>query len=182
MSDLIWTPVKVRLGQIIPWQENPRMSTKAQAQRLIKSEKELGTPQTLAVSPFTDDSRVHLYDGHQRTSAWLTVKDPSFEVWALQSNRMLTDDERKKISVLLHTATGSWSWDALSSWNAADLREWGMDEDTLKGWNNDANNLKELLGSEDEVLQFKEYGEDIADGIEVCKCPTCGHEHAAKKN
>ena len=63
------------------------MSTKAQAQRLIKSERELGTPQTLAVSPFTDDNRVHLYDGHQRTSAWLTVKDPSFEVWALQSNR-----------------------------------------------------------------------------------------------
>jgi len=30
--------------------------------------------------------------------------------------------------------------------------------------------------------EFKEYGEDIADGIEVCKCPTCGHEHAAKKN
>jgi hypothetical protein len=32
------------------------------------------------------------------------------------------------------------------------------------------------------VPEFKEYGEDIADGIEVCKCATCGHEHAAKKN
>ena len=30
--------------------------------------------------------------------------------------------------------------------------------------------------------EFKEYDETIADGIEVCKCPTCGHEHAAKKN
>ena len=30
--------------------------------------------------------------------------------------------------------------------------------------------------------EFKEYGEDIADGIEVCKCDKCGHEHAAKKN
>ena len=158
------------------------MSTKAQAQRLIKSERELGTPQTLAVSPFTEDNRVHLYDGHQRTSAWMTVKSPSFEVWALQSNRPLTEDERKKISVLLHTATGSWSWDALSSWSAADLREWGMDSETLKGWNNDANNLKEMLGADDELPDFKEYGEDIADGIEVCKCPTCGHEHAAKKN
>lgn len=33
-----------------------------------------------------------------------------------------------------------------------------------------------------ETPQFKEYGEDIADGIEVCKCPTCGHKHATKKN
>ena len=30
--------------------------------------------------------------------------------------------------------------------------------------------------------EFKEYDESIADGIEVCKCPTCGHEHAAKTN
>lgn len=137
------------------------MSTKAQAQRLIKSERELGTPQTLAVSPFTDDNRVHLYDGHQRTSAWLTVKDPSFEVWALQSNRLLTDDERKKISVLLHTATGSWSWEALSSWSAADLREWGMDAETLKGWNNDANNLKEMLGVENDQTAPPDMGIDV---------------------
>ena len=31
-------------------------------------------------------------------------------------------------------------------------------------------------------VDFKEYGEDIADGIQVCKCATCGHEHAAKKD
>jgi len=183
MTDLIWTPIKIRLGQIRPWEANPRMSTKAQAQRLIKSERELGTPQTLAVSPFTEDNRVHLYDGHQRTAAWFTVKQPNFEVWALQSNRMLTDDERKKISVLLHTATGSWSWDALSSWSAADLREWGMDEDTLKGWNNDANNLKELLISSDEVPDFQPVGIDEQGRLDQKKpvtCPECGHEFTPK--
>ena len=127
------------------------MSTKSQAQRLIKSERELGQIQTLAVSPFTGDNRVNLYDGHQRCAAWMTVKDPSFEVTALQSNRPLTDDERRKVSVLLHTATGSWDWNALSGWSAADLREWGMDNDTLAGWNNDANNLKEMLGAEEEI-------------------------------
>jgi len=148
MTDLTWTPVKIRLGQIVPWSDNPRMSTKVQAQRLIKSERELGQIQTVAVSPF-DEGKVYLYDGHQRVSAWLTVKDPSFEVMALQSNRMLNDDERRKVSVLLHTATGSWNWDSLSSWSAADLREWGMDGDTLKGWNNDANNLKELLNADE---------------------------------
>lgn len=160
MTDLVWTPIKIRLGQIIPWSDNPRMSTKAQAQRLIKSERELGQIQTLAVSPF-EDGRVYLYDGHQRCAAWMTVKDPSFEVTALQSNRMLTDDERKKVSVLLHTATGSWSWEALSSWSAADLREWGMDEDTLKGWNNDANNLKEMLGVENVQTAPPDTGIDV---------------------
>jgi len=152
MTDLVWTPIKIRLGQIRPWEANPRMSTKAQAQRLIKSERELGQIQTLAVSPFDGDF-VDLYDGHQRCAAWMTVKQPSYEVTALQSNRPLSEDERRKVSVLLHTATGSWSWDALSSWSVADLREWGMDSDTLKGWNNDANNLKELLNAEQEEPQ-----------------------------
>ena len=30
-------------------------------------------------------------------------------------------------------------------------------------------------------VQFKEYDESIADDIELCHCPTCGHEHARKK-
>lgn len=98
MTELIWTPVRVRLGQIRPWSQNPRMSTKAQAQRLIKSERELGQPQTLAVSPF-DGDYVDLYDGHQRVAAWNTIKGAGFEVWALQSNRPLTDDERRKVSI-----------------------------------------------------------------------------------
>lgn len=123
------------------------MSSKAQAQRLIKSERDLGQIQTLAVSPMVDGF-VDLYDGHQRCSAWLTVKEPSFEVLALQSNRPLTEDERRKVSVTLHTATGSWDWDALSSWSAADLHEWGMDKDLLKEWNNETNNLKEMLNAE----------------------------------
>jgi hypothetical protein len=35
---------------------------------------------------------------------------------------------------------------------------------------------------QDTLPEFKEYGEDIADGMRVCKCPICGHEHAAKKD
>lgn len=154
MSDLVWTPVKIRLGQIQPWTNNPRMSTKAQAQRLIKSERRLGQIQTLAVGPMVD-GMFPLYDGHQRVSAWLTVKTPDFEVLALQSNRPLTEDERREVAVLLHTATGGWNWDALSGWSAADLREWGMDSDTLKGWNFDALSLREMMNGEGEEIDYK---------------------------
>lgn len=193
MSDLVWSPIKIKIGQVVPWAENPRMSTKVQANRLIKSEKELGQIQTLAVSPFTDDGRVYLYDGHQRCAAWLTVKDPSYEVIALQSNRMLTDDERRKVSVLLHTATGSWNWESLSAWSAADLREWGMDSETLKGWGNDVNNLKELLNAEQEEPVDAEPQIDRAAELQVkwqtatgqlwgmgafYKCPKCGKVHS----
>jgi len=83
----------------------------------------------------------------------MTVKDASYEVTALQSNRPLTDGERKKVAVLLHTATGSWDWNNLSAWSAADLREWGMDKDTLSGWGQDYSNLNELLGADSEPAQ-----------------------------
>ena len=149
MANIEWQPIKIKLGKIIPWELNPRQSTKAQAERLIRSEKRLGQMQTLAVSPADKSGMVQLYDGHQRCSAWLTVKGADYEILALQSNRYLTEDERKEAAVILHTATGGWAWDKLSGWSAADLREWGMDETTLKGWNNDANNLKELISAEE---------------------------------
>lgn len=157
MSDLIWTPITIRLGQVRPWQDNPRLSTRAQAQRLIRSWRDLGQMQTIAVGPMVD-GHVDLYDGHQRVLALNTVKTPDYELVALQSNRPLTDDERHKAAVLLHTATGGWNWDSLSSWSAADLREWGMDADSLKDWQADVTALKELLaseGGEDETYSRK---------------------------
>ena len=147
MTDLQWKPIKIQLGKIKPWSNNPRMSTKAQAERIIESEKALGQLQTLAVGP-TKKGYVDLYDGHQRCSAWMTVKPPTHEVLALQSNRELTEQERRKVAVLLNTASGSWDWDKLAAWDTKELNTWGMDKDYLKGWNNDANNLKELLASE----------------------------------
>ena len=123
------------------------MSTKAQANRILRSFRDLGQIQTIAIGP-AEDGLYPLYDGHQRVAALFTVKNPDYELLALQSNRQLTEDERKQVAVLLHTATGGWDWNALSGWSAADLREWGMDKDTLKGWQSDAKELTELLNSE----------------------------------
>lgn len=148
MGDLLWTPVRIPLGKIRPWTLNPRMSNKAQAERLIQSEKELGQAQTFAVSPFGADGMVDLYDGHQRFSSWVTVKGAGFEVECLQSNRPLSEQERRKLSILLHNATGSWNWEALSGWEVGELKEWGFDNATLKGWSNDISNLKELLAAD----------------------------------
>lgn len=128
--------------------QKPRMSTKAQAQRIIASERKFGQPVPFLISP-----DFLLYDGHQRLSAWFTVYGADYEMDAMQSDRPLSEDEHKELVIVLHTgATGSWNWDALSGWSAGDLQEWGMNADALKGWNNDANNLKELLTAEVEPV------------------------------
>ena len=33
---------------------------------------------------------------------------------------------------------------------------------------------------EDAPVTFQEFDETIADDVEVCTCPTCGHEHTKK--
>lgn len=58
------------------------------------------------------------------------------------------------------------------------LREWGGEDEAIRAMFADSE-WREVTG---EAPTFKEYGEDIADGMKVCKCSTCGHEHAAKKN
>ncbi len=101
-----------------------------------------------AVSPLKD-GKVFLYDGHQRYSSWLTVYGEDYEVDARQSDIFLTEEERLEFVVTMHAgATGSWDWQKLSSFPAPKLIEMGFDGDKLKDWNNNANNLKELLNSE----------------------------------
>lgn len=129
------------------------MSTKAQAERLIQSERELGQVQTIAIGPANDAGKHPLYDGHQRYSAWYTVKGAEYELTALQSNRPLTEDERRKMSILLHTATGGWNWDKMAGWQVGELKEWGLvNQENVKGWNLDALNVREILNGEGEPI------------------------------
>jgi hypothetical protein len=139
-----WTPVTVKLGDLKPWSLNPRLSTKKQAKRILASIAEFGQVQTIAIGPGGE-----VYDGHQRLSALLTIHGEGYQIDARKSDRALTDDERRKLVAMLHAgAVGSWDWNALSGWDAGQLGEWGFDAELLKGWNNDANNLKEMIGAD----------------------------------
>lgn len=173
-----WSNVQVKLGDLKPWAHNPRFSTKVQAERLLQSWKELGQFQTIAVDP-----ELNVLDGHQRLSALLTVYGPDYAIDARQSNRALSDDERKKLVITAHVgAVGSWDWNALSGWDAPQLQEWGMDADALKAWNLDATNLKEMLTADKEEQspeEFKEFGDDIE--TKFC-CPKCGYRWSGNPN
>ena len=139
-----WTPCTVKLADLRPWADNPRMSTKKQAQRLLDSWTRFGQVQAIAIGPQNE-----VYDGHQRLSALLTVHGPSYQVDARRSDRELTDEERRALVVTLHAgAVGSWNWDNLANWDAGELQEWGFDSETLMTWQRDVGALGNLIGSE----------------------------------
>jgi len=143
---LTWQPVQVRLGDLDGWQGNPKTLAKHEAARLLKSTRKLGQMQTIAVGPVKPDNRRDLYDGHQRDSVWSQGYHPDILVWAMESNRPLTDKERKDVTMLTMTARGSFDWDALSGW--ADLGEYFEPLD-LSGWKRDVAALGNFLGSEE---------------------------------
>ena len=82
----------MKLGSLKPWAANPRLSTKAQAKRLLESFDQFGQVETIAI-----DSEYNVLDGHQRLSALLTIHGADYEIDARQASRTLTEDERKKL-------------------------------------------------------------------------------------
>ena len=172
-----WTNVQVTLGELKPWADNPRLSSKRQAQRLLDSWRQFGQVQTVAIGPANE-----VYDGHQRLSALLTVHGPSYQVDARRSDRELTDEERRALAIALHAgAVGSWNWDNLANWDAGELQEWGFDSDTLTNWQRDVGALGNLIGSE--APDFQPVGIDEQGRLDQkapVTCPECGHEFIPK--
>lgn len=144
MTNINWTNITVRLGDLKAWPDNPRQSTKAQAKKLLQSFDEFGQVETIAVSP-----ELEVYNGHQRLSALMTIHGKDYQIDARQASRALTEQERKKLTIFLHAgATGSWDWDTLSGWDASEIISWGLDDTTLKEWKHDISGLGEMLKSE----------------------------------
>jgi len=151
---LTWTNERVKLRDLKPWEHNPRQITKRAAQRLLDSWRDYGQVQMIVVGP---DNEV--YDGHQRLSVLKAVYGDNYEVEVRRATRALTEEERQRLTILLHaSATGSWNWDELAGWDAQQLIEWGLDKETLAQWRLDTAGLWELLGSERAMLPHPEYG------------------------
>ena len=139
-----WVNVRVKLGDLRPWQLNPRHITRKQALRLQESFDEFGQIETIAVGPDLD-----VYNGHRRLSVLHKLHGPDYEIDARQASRPLTDEERHKLVVYLHAgAVGDWDWDALANWDAGNLMQWGFDGDLLGDWKRDIAALGNLLESE----------------------------------
>jgi len=136
-----WTACDVELGDLKPWDRNPKSISKNHARRLIEYWQRIGQFQTIAIGPGGE-----VYDGHQRLSCLLSVYGASYVVKCLRASRPLTDEERQELVIAAHVGTtGQFDWDALSGWDAGQLQEWGMDAETLASWNSDANALREML-------------------------------------
>ena len=73
--------------------------------------------------------------------------------------------------------------------NQIGAMDWNPDADILAAIAKDDDLVAALIAEDEHLAEllkgadapdFKEYDESIADGVTVCKCERCGHEHAKK--
>lgn len=136
-----WKPIKVKLRDLRPWERNPRRISRRRADRLIRSWREFGQAQTIAVGP-----NLEVYDGHQRLSVLRAAYGDDYEVLALQCDEPLNDDQRARLTLLLHAgATGVWDWEALRALGEQNVVAGGLDLESLNEMRHDIEALNEML-------------------------------------
>ena len=96
-NGIYWTNERRKLGDLIPWPINPRQIKRDEAERLSESLDEFAQVETIAIGPGAE-----VYNGHQRLNVWMAEHGPDFEVDVRVSNRPLSEQERKKLTVFLH--------------------------------------------------------------------------------
>lgn len=155
MSDITWRNDTATLGELVPWERNPKRISKAHAKRLLDYWHKIGQFQTVAVGP---DGEV--YDGHQRLSVLMAAHGKGYTLDVRRSSRPLTDEERQELVIAAHVGTtGQFDWDALSGWDADALQAWGMDDELLANWRTDIAGLDAMLKAEQPAM-----GLDPGDG------------------
>lgn len=170
-----WNLVVVELGELKPWNRNPKRIGKAQADRLLAFWEKAGQFQTIAIGP---DGEV--YDGHQRLSVLLKKYGKKYKVKALKASRSLTEPEREEFVIAAHVGTnGQFDWDVLSGWNSSDLEMWGLDDELLQNWRSDTNALRLLIEAEEPFAPVPDETPQL-DEAHAVTCPFCNAQFVPK--
>lgn len=141
MDKIEWTAGRVRLGDLIEWNDNPRRIKPKAGERLIESREEFGQVETLAVGP-----ELQLYNGHQRRKKWIDAYGPDYMVDVRISSRPLTRQEQKKLTVYLNDTTrGIWDFSELvEMYDPSELEAYGL-LDAAPAVNIEAEDLENIV-------------------------------------
>ena len=150
------------LDSLIPYARNPRTHSEEQIAQIAASIREFGF-----TNPILIDSNQGIIAGHGRLAA---AKELRLEKVPCIDLSHLTD-EQKRIYLIADnqiTVNGGWNEDLLRM-ELTELKELGANLE-LTGF--DAMELADIMLGKD--VEFKEYDESAADGVEMITCPECG--------
>lgn len=125
---IIWATEKRRVGDLLPWDKNPRVLTTEQAKILKASLNVFGLVEIPVIN--SDNT---IIAGHQRVGL-LQKQDPEQIIEVRVPSRPLTPDEFARYNLTSNRNTGNWDWDMLANNFSEDImRLAGFNDVDLQG-------------------------------------------------
>lgn len=109
-NTIVWTTELRRLGELKPYEYNPRVMTRDQAKLLTNSLRDTGYAELIAVN--TDNT---IIAGHQRHTILLEQYSAEHVIEVRVPSRPLTNEEFKRYLISSNKATGEWDYDILAN-------------------------------------------------------------------
>lgn len=119
---------KVKIAEVKPNPNNPRLIKDDKFRKLVKSIQEF--PDMLNVRPIVVNKDMIVLGGNMRLKA---IKEAGYKDVAVQIVDW-TEDQQKEFIVKDNASFGEWNWDDLANnWDEEKLVEWGVDAWVNKG-------------------------------------------------
>ena len=133
---------KVKISQVIPNSNNPRIIKNIKFKKLVKSIEEL--PSMLELRPIVVGEDMVILGGNMRYKACIEAGLKEIPIIVADE---LTEDEKKAFVIKDNLSFGEWDWDSLSNeWDSVELDDWGLDV-----WQNEDDMIKASLSETEET-------------------------------
>lgn len=114
---------KVKIGEVIPNPNNPRIIKDDKFKKLVQSIQEF--PQMLELRPIVVNDDMVVLGGNMRLRA---CKEAGLKQVAIIKASELTPEQEKEFIIKDNVGFGEWDWEMLANeWDTEKLSEWGMD-------------------------------------------------------
>ena len=125
---------KVKIEEIKPNPNNPRIIKDEKFKKLVKSIQEL--PEMLDIRPIVVNDDMVVLGGNMRLKA---CKAAGIKEVAIIKASELTEEKQREFIIKDNIGYGEWDWDMIANdWDAEELNEWGLDIPNYEGVELDA--------------------------------------------
>lgn len=159
---------KIKLSEIKPNPNNPRIIKDDKFKKLVKSIQEF--PEMLELRPIVVNDDMIVLGGNMRLRA---CKEAGLKEVPVIKASELTEEQQREFIIKDNVGFGEWDWEQLANeWDAEQLDEWGLDVPKIaeESFNDISNKIESLYRIEivckDEQEQEQTYNKLIEEGYE----------------
>ena len=149
---------KIKISEIKPNPNNPRLIKDDKFAKLVKSVKDF--PEMLTIRPIVVNSDMIILGGNMRYKA---CKEAGLKEIPVIIAEGLTEQQQKEFLIKDNVSGGEWDWDMLANeWESEELTEWGLDV-----WQQPVDVDYSILDEDDVSEQLEQMTDGVKKAIQI---------------